>query len=488
MGNIITQANDNDRAYDIDATGNLSLLNTLSAKTGVFANNSWFKQDIRVDGTIDGVDVAALKTTVDGMAGAGQGTFTGKSVAALNFTGTSGNFDNLTVSATGTFGAIKTSLLDINGNITSSVGPKYITASTASGLKLENGSTTSNGFVQVNSNGSISIIPYSGTSLILGGNMTGSGNINAGAGTFSSLSTSGTLSAGAGTLTSLNLTNALTGTAGTFSGLLTGNGGLTTTSLTGTDGTFSGMLTANGGLIVPTTKTLTFGGNMTGTGTINAGAGTFSSLTTSGGLTGTAGTFSGMLTANGGLTLPSSSSLTFGGNMTGAGTINAGAGTFSGLLTATEGLKIGPSTSVNNWQIKENSGGDLCFFRSGNAFACINNSGNLYAPAAPAAPAAAPAATKVVFTDFVTFPMKTTWVVGDKFVMKEGTNNVSRGIITDVSPPTFTNGLQGEIIYNVTDGNNTTKTNQKLIILAFNVSARADNSNGNPATSLLRWA
>jgi len=426
MGNIITQANDDARAYSVDTTGNLSLLNTLNAKTGVFDNTSWFKQNIMVDGTVDGVDLSVLKTTVDGMAGAGQGTFTGKSVAALNFTGTSGNFDNLTVSATGTFGTIKTSLLDINGNITNTTGPKYITASTGSGIKLENGSTTTNGFVQVNSNGSISIMPYTGTSLVLGGNMTGAGSINMSTGTFNGLKASsatmdyayingplyvsgtynapygtlpgtniagqittsessndlalgttndggslllnrntilsssrtltlsgnmtgaGNINAGAGTFSSLTLSGALTGTTGTFNGLLiartganimgsftgaTGtftnllnaSGGLTTTNLTGTSiATIGGMLNANGGITLPSGSTMTFGGNMTGAGNINAGTGTFSSVTTTGAISGGAGTFSSALTVNGGLTLPSSATLTLSGNMTGAGNINAG--------------------------------------------------------------------------------------------------------------------------------------------------------------------
>ena len=524
MGNIITNTSDNDRAYDIDATGNLSLLNTLNAKTGIFDNTSWFKQNVIVDGTIDGVDIAALKTSVDGMSSAGEGTFTGKTVSALNFTGTSGNFNSLSVATTGTFGAIKTSLLDINGNITSSVGPKYITASTSSGLKLENGSTTSNGYVQVNSDGSISIIPYTGKSLVLGGNMTGSGSINAGAGTFSSLTTSGALSAGAGTLTSLNLTSGLTGTSGTFSNLLT----------------------ANGGLSVPSTSTLTLGGSMTGAGAINAGTGTFSSLITTGalsagagtltslnltsGLTGTSGTFSNLLTANGGLTVPSTSTLTLGGSMTGAGNINAGAGTFSsltttgavsadtgtfsGLLTASNGLKIGPSTSTNNWQIKENSNGDLCFFRSGNAFACINNSGNLYAPittgatttaattsatttsatttSATTTSAAAPAPTKVVTTDFTTFPLKGTssWTVNDKVVLKDGsTNNVLRGIVTNITGSVFLPLTKNATITFISGSNNTTTQTKTISDWGFNVPLLlVDNSNGNPATSLLRWA
>ena len=402
MGNIITQANDNDRAYDIDATGNLSLLNTLNAKTGVFDNNSWFKQNIMVDGTVDGVDLSVLKTTVDSMAGAGQGTFTGKSVAALNFTGTSGNFDNLTVSATGTFGAIKTSLLDINGNITNTTGPKYITASTGAGIKLENGSTTSNGFVQVNSNGSISIMPYTGTSLVLGGNMTGAGSINMNTGTFNGIKAttatmdyayingplyvSGTYTNAYGTLPGTNLPGQIT-TSESMNDLALG---------TTNDG---GYLLLNRNTILPSSRTLTLNGNMTGAGNINAGAGTFSSLTLSGALTGTTGTFNGilnartganimgsftgatgtftnllsasggltttsltgtstatiggMLNANGGITLPSGSTLTFGGNMTGAGNINAGAGTFSSLstsggLTAAAGTFNGLLTANGN--------------------------------------------------------------------------------------------------------------------------------------------
>ena len=438
MGNIITQANDDARAYTVDDIGNLSLTNTLNAKTGVFDNTSWFKDNIIVDGTVDGVDILALKTTVDGMSGAGQGTFTGKSVAALNFTGTSGNFNNLTVSDTGTFETIKTSVLDINGNITNTTGPKYITASNDVGLKLENGSTASNGYVQVNSDGSISIIPYTGKFLVLGGDMTGSGSINMDTGTFNSLtattanmtnanvngnlyvsgkysdtglntpgqitttdsrnnlaigttadtgtlllsrntilssgkiltldgSMTGTGSINAGSLT---LSGELTGTSGTFNGLLTArtdanimgsftgatgtftnllnaSGGLTTTSLTGTSiATIGGMLNANGGITLPSGSIMTFGGNMTGAGNINAGAGTFSSLTLTSALTGTFGTFSSMLNANGGLTLPSTSILTLGGNMTGTGNINAGVGTFSSVTTT--GAISGGAGTFNN--------------------------------------------------------------------------------------------------------------------------------------------
>ena len=405
MGNIITQATDNDRAYDIDATGNLSLLNTLNAKTGVFDNTSWFKQNVIVDGTVDGVDISALKTTVDNMTGAGQGTFTGRTVSASSFTGTSGNFDNLTVSATGTFGTIKTSLLDINGNITNTTGPKYITASTGAGIKLENGSTTSNGYVQVNSNGSISIIPYTGTSLVLGGNMTGAGSINMNTGAFNGLiSTTST--------TDYSFVNGPLYVSGTYIGPLgtlpaTNIPGQITTADTSNDleiGTTSdyGSFLLNRNTILPSSRTLTLGGNMTGTGSINVGSGTFSSLTLSGALTGTTGTFNGlliartganimgsftgatgtftnllstnggltttsltgtstatiggMLNANGGITLPSTATLTFAGNMTGAGNINAGvgtfssvttsgAGTFSSLLTANGGLTL-PSTAT----------------------------------------------------------------------------------------------------------------------------------------------
>ena len=452
MGNIIRQITDDERAYTVNDTGDLSLINTLNAKTGVFDNTSWFKQNVIVDGTVDGVDIAALKTSVDGMSSAGQGTFGGKTVSALSFTGTSGNFDSLSVATTGTFGSIKTSLLDINGNITSSVGPKYITASTSSGLKLENGSTVSNGYVQVNSDGSISIIPYNGKSLVLGGNMTGAGSINAGTGTFSSLNTSGALSAGAGTLSSLTTSGALSAGAGTFSSLTTSgalSAGVGTFSslnlssgLTGTSGTFSGLLTANGGLTLPSTSILTLSGSMTGAGNINAGDGKFSSLTTS-------------------------------------GVLSAGAGTFSDLLTASNGLKIGPSTSANNWKINENTNGDLCFFRNGNAFACINNAGNLYAPSA---------AIKAVAADLVTFPLKFNWSVNDKFVMKVGTtNNVSRGTVTAITPVTFTNTIS-LIKYNLTNSDNIT-TSSSMPLSTFNTSTtlRADNSNGVPDTSSLRW-
>jgi hypothetical protein len=151
--------------------------------------------------------------------------------------------------------------------------------------------------------------------------------------------------------------------------------------------------------------------------------------------------------------------------MTGAGNINVGEGTFSGLLSATQGLKIG---SVNNWQIKEN-GGELCFYKSGNAFACINSSGNLFAP-------------KVVTADTATFPTKTTWAVNDKFVIQPPNstdNTVYRGTITSLPTTTTVNYTAGDGTTNITITGRP--------ITAFNTAARADLSNGAPATSLLRW-
>jgi hypothetical protein len=93
-----------------------------------------------------------------------------------------------------------------------------------------------------------------------------------------------------------------------------------------------------------------------------------------------------------------------------------------------------------------------------------------------------PPATKVVTTDSITFPIKTTWAVGDKFVVKQPpslNNTVYRGIITSLPTAEAVN-------YTAGDGTIITNVISRPLIY-FNPNARADNSNGVPETSLLRW-
>jgi len=233
MGNVISQTNDNLRSYDVDVDGNLSLKNTLYANTGVFANDSYFKKNIIVDGTVDGVDISELKntlnSTIDGLSDIKKGIFNGP-VSALSFTGTSAVLDSVVVNNTGSFRYLKTTSIDVDGNISSS------------GL--------------LSANGGINTTSLSGTS----GNFTSLLSANGGINTTSLTGTSG------------NFSDGITSTSGNFTSLLSANGGINTTSLSGTSGNFSGSLSTNGLTSTSGNFTnLTFNGSMTGTGNINLG-------------------------------------------------------------------------------------------------------------------------------------------------------------------------------------------------------------------------
>lgn len=147
MGNIIS-SNDNGAALKIAYDANqviedraLSLANgdTAINQKLIVTGTSTFNDDITIatGKKINGIDVGTLNTSVttlqsnvQGMNSAVSGDFTGKSITGVNAVTTSGM---------GTFGSVKTSDIDINGNITSSSGKSFITTADATGIKFTNG-------------------------------------------------------------------------------------------------------------------------------------------------------------------------------------------------------------------------------------------------------------------------------------------------------------------------------------------------------------
>ena len=426
MGNIITQTEQDIKSYEVNDNGDFTIKQNFNANTGTFNNIVYFKDDVKiVDGkTIDGVDLSGLNTEFTTLrnqvssltSGAGAGTFTG-AVTATSFTGASGEFTS-----------IKTSNLDVNGNIISSTGANFTVplkgtsgnftdGLTVDGNSVFSGSLSSNGLSSTTGNFSGLLTANSGLSGPFG--TLSSDGISSSAGVFT-----GSLSANGATFSTLsaksgNFTDGLTGPFGTlsstgisssdglFSGLLTASG------LSSTTGTFSGQLSANGGLTGPfgtlsstgiSSSAGIFSGSLSSNG-LSSTTGTFSGqLSANGGLTGpfgtlsstgissSAGIFSGLLTANGGLTLPTNTQLTLNGSITGSGNINLGptlqinqgtnAPTYSSTgsaMTGNNGLIIRGQT--NKWSIGEvkgrnNANPRLCFSLNDVPFACIDPTGN----------------------------------------------------------------------------------------------------------------
>ena len=381
MGNIITQTEQDIKSYEVNDNGDFTIKQNFNANTGTFNNIVYFKDDVKiVDGkTIDGVDLSGLNTEFTTLrnqvssltSGAGAGTFTG-AVTATSFTGASGEFTS-----------IKTSNLDVNGNIISSTGANFTVP-----LKGTSGNFTDGLTVDGNSvfSGSLSSNGLSSTT----GNFSGLLTANSGlSGPFGTLSSDG-ISSSAGVFTgSLSANGAtfstLSAKSGNFTDGLTGPfGTLSSTGISSSDGLFSGLLTASG----LSSTTGTFSGQLSANGGLTGPFGTLSST----GISSSAGIFSGLLTANGGLTLPTNTQLTLNGSITGSGNINLGptlqinqgtnAPTYSSTgsaMTGNNGLIIIGQT--NKWSIGEvkginNANPRLCFSLNDVPFACIDPTGN----------------------------------------------------------------------------------------------------------------
>ena len=359
MGNIITTADNNSKAFTIDAVGNVT-----NVKDTTFNGVSTFNNDVTIGSSevprilyVNGVQVNTNALN------ALSGNFSGNVIQATSgLTGTTGTFSGLLTAnggLTGTTGNF-TQLLTANGGLTGTTG-NFSQLLTTNGL--------------------------SGTT-----------------GTFSGLLTAnGGLTGTTGNFTRLLITNGLSGTTGTFTGVLTASGGI------------NGNLTGNvsGNLQGTTVKATNIqGDNFTG-GTISGTTGNFSD-----GLTATTGTFSGLLTANGGINGNLTGDVS--GNLEGTtvkatniqadnftgGTISGTTGNFSDGLSSTTGqfsdfgsfqnnVTINQGNSpwdgksnlsrangivingTNKWTIGEvtkRSGTRLCFSKGDMPFACIDPS------------------------------------------------------------------------------------------------------------------
>ena len=126
MGNIITQANNDEKSYIVNEAGDFQVknnftattgkINNFTADTGTFNNVVYFKDNIKTL-TIDDINLTAFKSDYDNLkntvttlsSGAGAGTFSG-SVSASSFAGTDGTFTTL-----------KATTIDIDGNERNSI-------------------------------------------------------------------------------------------------------------------------------------------------------------------------------------------------------------------------------------------------------------------------------------------------------------------------------------------------------------------------------
>jgi hypothetical protein len=147
MGNLISSVDNTSAlqtAYDAGKVVNDRALDLTNGDTMVkqkltVTGTSSFNDDITLAAgkKINGIDVGSLNTNittlqsnVSNMNAAVSGDFTGKSITGVT---------DVTASGTGTFSSVKTSNIDINGNITSTSGTSFITGDTSKGLKLTNG-------------------------------------------------------------------------------------------------------------------------------------------------------------------------------------------------------------------------------------------------------------------------------------------------------------------------------------------------------------
>ena len=212
----------------------------------------------------------------------------------------------------------------------------------------------------------IGTIPHSTHNL----DVLGTGRISGGL-TTNTLFTAGLIYANAGIQIPTGQSLSLVGTADisgntmTTSGLITANGGITTSA--------TGLITANGGITIPSGKLLNANGGITiatgqtltlsGTANISANTMTASGLiTANAGITIPAGqtisamTASGLITANAGITIPTGQTLTLAGTanisantMTASGLITANGGittSATGLITANNGIVIPAGKSL----------------------------------------------------------------------------------------------------------------------------------------------
>lgn len=334
MGNIITNTSSLTTSLDL-ADGNAKVKKDLSVVgKSTFTGDSTFNGNFSVtNGKFNNVnvptldtDVAKLKTdmtTVNTtLTSVSAGSFTGKAISGAT---------DVTATGTGTFNSVKTSNIDINGDITSTTGKSYIkgiTSGTSSSLSLTNGmpsGNAANAQVNLQSDGVIQLTHGTGKSINLGSTIKVVNNALQGVGVFE---TTGMMTAG---------------------GKLTGNRGAT----------ISGVIDNTG-----------YDLNQT------APLAKFYDIETQNIITST-----GQIKANGGITVPTGKSVITDGLTVNGTSSHTGVSTFSEDLNA-KNIVIG----TNKWVIEEvsdaNKGKRLCFGKA-NAqgvktyWTCMNDTGNL---------------------------------------------------------------------------------------------------------------
>lgn len=362
MGNIITNTSSLTTALDL-ADGNAKIKKDLAVVgKSTFTGDSTFNGNLSVtNGKVNdvniptlGTDVSTLKTDVKELkttvTNVSAGSFTGKAISGAT---------DVTATGTGTFNSVKTNAIDINGDITSTTGGKYILGNGTTGLFLTNGQPTTKAEVLLNKDGSVEIKPSSGKIVKVNDIEFSKVQIPGTTNFLNTMTANGLISVGG-----ISNTGAMTAT-----GRITANGGVTTNGLTVSSGsilqangginassisvsgttTSTGALTANGGITASTlsvTGASTLTGATTATGALTANGGlTASTLSVSGASTLTgATTATGAITANGGLT---ASTLTVSGDST-----HTGATTATGLITANGGVKSTTITTTGDINAK----------------------------------------------------------------------------------------------------------------------------------------
>ena len=302
-------------------------------------------------------------TTVEGTLRIGDGGTTGAlggtivNDGALVFD----RSDDLThtgaVSGTGTLAKDGAGTLTITNDLTHSGG----TAINTGALQIGNGGTTGSISGDIVNNGAL--IFNRSNAVAYGGNLSGSGTLT---------------KEGAGTLT---ITGNLTHAGGTTiedGTLQIGNGGST--------GSITGDIVNNGALVFNRSNVYTYGGDMSGSGTLTqSGGGTLTvtgNLTHTGGTTiqnglvnigngGTAGSISGDIVNNGYLQINRSDAYTLTGNVSGSGIFwKAGANTLTltghvaNLINLSGTLRVGNGGTTGSISNNVANNGTLIFDRS----------------------------------------------------------------------------------------------------------------------------
>ena len=261
MGNIITNTSSLTTSLDL-ADGNAKVKKDLKGVgKSTFTGDSTFDGLINVtNGKFNNVDIplldgavtklktdlTSLNTTIDSVK---AGSFEGKAISGAT---------DVTASGTGTFKTIKTTDIDINGDILSSSGKKYIVSNETSGLSMTNGLSDSkanaNAF-NLKADGNIQVTSAVGKSVMINDMIFSKTENPLSRGTyFNTLTGSGLINIENLNAKKVKTASLTVDSESTFTGQIIANGGVKASAITST-----GLVTANGGI---STSTLTATGDL----------------------------------------------------------------------------------------------------------------------------------------------------------------------------------------------------------------------------------